>query len=141
MGFRNGAFARVFGNMESVTNKVTKGRISISQKKRGTDEYEQKFGGFVSFIGTAAANKAMKLKEMDRIRLDSVDLESVYDKEHNRTYYNFYIYDFKTQEEVDAEGESSNNGQHSGDAGGGWVDGYGNPAEIDTGDMEPQLPF
>ena len=61
----------------------------------------QDFGGFVTFIGTAAAQKAAKLKEGDRIRLGDVDVSNVYVKEKNTTYTNFKVFSFETQEEID----------------------------------------
>ena len=57
MGFRNGAFAKVW-EVTPVSDTSTKLRISISRKNKQTNEYEQDFSGFVLAIGTAAASKA-----------------------------------------------------------------------------------
>jgi len=104
MGFRNDAFATFWGEAEPVNEMVTKGRISVSRKNKQTNEYIQDFSGFVSFIGTAAAKKALKLKEKDRIKLISVDVSTHYDKAKNVTYTNYKIYDF---EMADAHGTAA----------------------------------
>ena len=70
MGFRKDAYATVW-KVEPRSNTMTTCRISISRKNKQTGEYEQDFGGFVSFIGTAAASVAARLKERDRL-LDGV---------------------------------------------------------------------
>ena len=93
MGFRKDAYATVW-QIESVSNTLTKGRISIDRKNKETDQYEQEFGGFVSFVGTACAAKAMRLKEKDRIKLGDVDVTLRYDKEKKREYTTFKIFSF-----------------------------------------------
>lgn len=94
MGFRKDAYATVW-SVEAVSDTMTKGRISISRKDRQTGQYETDFSGFVSFIGTAAAKKALGLKERDRIKLGDVDVSNRYDKERNTTFNNFKIFSFE----------------------------------------------
>lgn len=79
----------------------TKARVSISRKNKETGEYQQDFGGYISFFGTAAASKAAKLKEKDRVRLGDVDVRTFYNKEKDVTYYNFNVYSF---DDVDSSG-------------------------------------
>lgn len=100
MGFRKDAYAKVW-EVESVSDTLTKARISISRKNKQTGEYETDFGGYVSFIGTAAAKKSAVLKEKDRIKLGDVDVTNKYDKEKNTTYTNFKIFSFETQDDAD----------------------------------------
>ncbi len=102
MGFRKGSFCKVW-SVELISDTLTKCRISISRKDRNTGEYVQDFGGYITFIGSAAAQKAAKLHEGDRIRLGDVDVSNVYVKEKNVTYTNFKVFSFQTQEEIDAE--------------------------------------
>ena len=52
-------------------------------------------------IGTAAASKAARLKEGDRIKLGDVDVSTKYDKDKKVTYTNFKMFSFET------DGESS----------------------------------
>lgn len=95
MGFRKDSYATVW-SVESVSDTMTKARISISRKNRNTNEYETDFSGFVSFIGSAVATKALALKERDRIKLGDVDVSNKYDKEKNVTYTNFKIFSFES---------------------------------------------
>lgn len=107
MGFRKDSFATVW-SVEPASDTMTKARISISRKNRQTGEYENDFGGFVSFIGTAAAKKAASLKERDRIKLGDVDVTNRYDKEKNVTYTNFKIFSFEMASGTKTQQASAN---------------------------------
>jgi len=61
MGFTNGAYAKVW-EVRQVSDTLTSLRISISTKDKQTGQYEQRFGGFVSCLGTAMAAKARSLQ-------------------------------------------------------------------------------
>lgn len=107
MGFRKDSFATVW-SVEPTSDTMTKARISISRRNRQTGEYENDFGGFVSFIGTAAAKKAASLKERDRIKLGDVDVTNRYDKEKNVTYTNFKIFSFEMASGTQTQQSSAN---------------------------------
>lgn len=109
MGFRTGSFATIWGTVESISDTRAKARISISRRNRQTGEYDTDFSGFVDFIGTAAAKKAMTLKEKDRIKLGDVDVSNKYSKEKNITYVNYKVFSFETQNEMNA-GSSGSSG-------------------------------
>ena len=94
MGFRPGAYATVWA-VEPKTDTWTKVRLSVSMKDKNTGQYDQKFSGFVEFVGTATANKAKQLKERDRIRLGDIDVESRYKSETKETFYNFKCFSFE----------------------------------------------
>ena len=100
MGFRAGSFAKVW-EIDQKGERWTKLRISISKKDQETGEYKREFGGVVDVFGTAAASKAAKLKEGDRIKLVSVDLTNSYDAEKRVMYWNPIIYDFEMADEAD----------------------------------------
>lgn len=100
MGFRTGAFCKIW-SVEPVSSTMTKSRISISRKNKDTGAYDQDFGGYVAFVGTASAAKATRLKEGDRIKLGDVDVTNTYNKEKGITYTNFKVFSFETQDEVD----------------------------------------
>lgn len=100
MGFRKESFATIW-SIESVSDTLTKARISISRKNKQTGDYDTDFSGFISFVGTAAAKKAACLKEKDRIKLGDVDVTNKYDKEKEVTYTNFKVFSFETQDELD----------------------------------------
>lgn len=125
MGFRNNAYATFWGIPESVFPTLTKGRISVSRKNKDSGEYETDFSGFVNFVGTAAANKAMSLKERDRIKLENVDVSTTYDKEKNKTYTNFKVFNF---EMADGQVQTTANAELS--------------SIVDDGDVDDsQLPY
>ncbi len=139
-GFSTGSFATIF-SVERVKDTITKCNVAISHKDKNTGEYVGDFNGVVSFIGTAAASKAAKLKEKDKIRLGDVTVTSntvtnTYNGEERKVrYYNFTCFSFKTQAEVDAEREQggSQTSQHRPE-----IDvNYG----IDDGEQEAELPF
>lgn len=96
MGFRTGSFCKIW-SVEPVKSTVTRARVSISKKNKQTGQYDQDFSGFISFIGTAAASKAAKLKEGDRIKLGDIDVTNTYDKEKKITYTNFSVYTFEVE--------------------------------------------
>ena len=97
MGFRTGSYATIWGVVESISDTKTKARISISRRNKMTGEYNTDFSGFVEFIGTSAANKALTLKERDRIKLGDIDVSNKYDKEKNITYVNYNVFSFDIQ--------------------------------------------
>ena len=107
MGFREGAFATVW-QVEQKNDRWTKLRINISRKNKDTDEYEQDFSGWGDVFGTAAAAKAAKLKEKDRIKLGGVDVTNSYDKDKKVTYWNPKVFDFEM-----ADGAGGNSGGRS----------------------------
>ena len=99
MGFRSNSYCTVW-SVETVSDTLTKARISISRKNKNTGEYEQDFSAFVSFVGTAAAAKAAKLKEKDRIKLGDVDVSNRYDKEKQREFTTFKVFSFEKEDDA-----------------------------------------
>lgn len=127
MGFRTGAYAKVW-DVKPVSDTGTKIRMSVSRKNKQTGEYEQDFSGFVMAIGTAAAGKAARLREGDRIKLGDVDVSTKYDKEKKITYTNFKLFSFEVED-----------GGSSGSPGGGNT--CPQP-EVDSGQVDDsRLPF
>lgn len=99
MGFRTGSFAKIW-EVVPKGDASTQLRLSISRKNKQTGEYEQDFSGFVMAIGSAAAQKAAKLKEGDRIKLGDVDVTTKYDKEKKVTYTNYKLFSFELDGEA-----------------------------------------
>ena len=98
MGFRNNAFATVW-SVEPGKGNFTKVRLSVRRKNKD-GQYEQDFAGFCTFIGQAHA-KAARLKEKDRIKLGDVDVSNSYDKEKQKEYINFKVFDFEMADTAD----------------------------------------
>lgn len=94
MGFRKDSFATVW-ETQSISPTLTKARVSINRKDKQTDSYVQDFGGYITFVGTACAAKAARLKERDRIKLGDVDVSNRYDKQKNTTYTDFKVFNFE----------------------------------------------
>ncbi len=89
MGFRSNTYAKVWeikdnGNYADV-------RIGISRKNRQTEQYEQDFGGYVRFIGSAYEG-VKKVGQGGTVRLGEVDVTNSYDKEKKVTYTNFKVF-------------------------------------------------
>lgn len=63
MGFRNGAYATVWGVEPGKTDRYQQVRLSTSRKNKKTGQFEQDFSGFCRFIGNAneAANKLVSM--------------------------------------------------------------------------------
>ena len=114
MGFKTNGYCTIW-EVTPVSDMVTKARVSTSRKNRKTGEYETDFSGFVSFVGTAAAQKAARLKERDRIRLGDIDVTSRYDKGRKETFINFNIFSFDMADDV--KGGSKPESQHTVDDG------------------------
>lgn len=99
MGFRNGAYAKVW-EVKDGNGNYKDARLSISRKRKDTGEYETEWSGYVRLIGEAK-NKADSMT-LDRIRIESCDVTNWYNKEKGTTYTNYAIFDFE-----DAAWESS----------------------------------
>lgn len=102
MGFRNGAYAKVWDEPSIVSDSMTKLRVSISRKNKTTGEYETDFSGFIVCIGTACAKKAANLAAGCRIKLGDVDVSTRYDKEKQKEFVSYKVFTFDT----DGESES-----------------------------------
>ena len=105
MGFRQGSFGTCWA-VEPGKGNFMNVRLSISRKNKDTGEYEDEFSGFCMFIGAAKA-KAEKLKERDRIKLGDVDVTRRYDKEKQREYYTFKVFDFEMADDSNRGGQSA----------------------------------
>lgn len=126
MSFRNNAYATVW-EVTPKTATITSARISTSRKDKETDKYETDFSGFVSFLGTAAASKALSLKKEDRIKLLDVAVTSEYNKEQNKTYTNFKVFDFELATKGNSTQAPKTNSTEK---------------EVDSGEVEAEdLPF
>ena len=116
MGFRTGAFARIW-EVKPFSDTSVKLRLSVSRKNKQTGEYEQDFSGYVNAVGTAAAKKAACLKEGDRIKLGDVDVTTKYDGEKKVTYTNFKLFSFELDGDSPATKSNNTEPQPSVDSG------------------------
>ena len=93
MGFRNGAYAKVWEIKPHPSGKSTSVRLSVSRKV-GDGQYEEDFSGYAAFIATAN-DRAATLKTGDRIKLGDVDVSSKYNPEKRERYFNFKVFTFE----------------------------------------------
>lgn len=101
MGFRNGAYAKVW-SVEEKSPTMAKVNISVSKKNKQTGEYETEFSGFVDFVGTMNSAKAMKLSRGDRVKLGDVDVVTVRDEKRGAYFTNYKVFSFEPQDGSDS---------------------------------------
>ena len=94
MGFRVGNYLSVWSTEPSKSGNTTRVRLSSSRKNKMTGEYEQDFSGFCTFIGKAH-EAAKSLKAKDRIRILECDVGTTYNKEQQKEYVNYKVFDFE----------------------------------------------
>lgn len=129
MGFRQNGFCSVWSTEVSKSGNTTRVRLSSSRKNKMTDQYEQDFSGFCTFIGKAH-EMAKNLQPKDRIKILECDVGTSYDKEKQKEYVNYKVFDFEM-----ADGSTPGGGK----SGGGKKPAFEVDAgEPDTGD---DLPF
>jgi len=93
MGFRTGAYAKVWEVKPNPSGRSTSVRLSVS-RKASEGHYEEDFSGFASFIATAN-DRAAGLKAGDRIKLGDVEVSSRYDREKGERFFNFKVFSFE----------------------------------------------
>lgn len=107
MGFRNGAYARVW-DVKTVSDTITNVKLSISRKNKKTDEYIQDFSGFVDFLGSANAQKALNLRRGDTIKLGDTDVSTSYKKETKQSFTQFKVFSFENVDNSNKPAEAHN---------------------------------
>lgn len=96
MGFRQGAYAKVWSTEDK--GNYSTGKVSISRKNKETNRYDVEFiDNFVRFVGSAhTAVKDLAIGDKGvTIRITSCDVTNRYDAEKKRTYTNFVIFGFE----------------------------------------------
>lgn len=98
MGFKNGAFAKVWSVEPGESGKYVKARISIS-RKNPEGGYNQEFSGFVTLVGEANNAARKSLNAGDRIKIGGTDVTTRYDKNTQKEYINYLVFSY--EKEVD----------------------------------------
>lgn len=106
MGFRNDGYATVWEVRPGKSKRSTLVRVSTSRKERGSDEWETDFTGWIKFLGNAG-EKALSLKQKDRIITKRVEVQTRYDKEAGKEWIDYIVWDFGFPE--DKEKKTLNN--------------------------------
>lgn len=118
MGLRAGAYATVWSVEQSkFSDKVMQVQLSVSRKNKQTDEYEQEFSGFVSFIGQAASDAKTYLAKGSRIKLVDVDVTNTYNKEKKETKWAAKCFKFERMDGNKSSNTSNDDYPFEGDTG------------------------
>lgn len=128
MAFANDSYATVW-EVEPVKDTITKVKITTRTKKsKDSVEFETDFTGYVSFVGTANAHKALSLHERDKIKLLKVAMKNKYDKDKKVMYWNPLVYEFELSDSATRAAKSE--------------DPTCPQPTVDEGEVEdPRLPF
>lgn len=130
MSFRKGARATCW-SVQPISDTMTKVNLSTDGKTRdGT--YEKDFSGFVAFIGTANAKRALGLKSKDHIILGDCEVKMTYGEDKKPKYTNYNVFSFEMAEGKGGSGSNSGSSSYQKNADEG-ID--HNPVE------ESRLPF
>lgn len=96
---------------EKNDQKYTDVQLSTSVKKKGSKEYTTDFSDNARLIGDAH-EKASELEANDRIKILNCGVSNYYNKEKDRKFYTFCIFDFefennqkKEKHETEQKGE------------------------------------
>ena len=96
MGFRTGAYAKVWKTEDKGNYSVVE--LSTSKKNKQTGKYETDFNGkFVRFIGQAHTD-IKKYGDGIKIKLGDVEVTNSYNKETKISYTNFLVFSFEAEE-------------------------------------------
>ena len=96
MGFRTGAYAKVWKTEDKGNYSVVE--LSTSKKNKQTGKYETDFNGkFVRFIGKAHTD-IKKYGDGIKIKLGDVEVTNSYNKETKVSYTNFLVFSFEAEE-------------------------------------------
>jgi hypothetical protein len=110
MGFRNGAYAKIWEVKPNSSGKSTSVRLSVSRKV-ADGQYEEDFSGYVSFIATANA-LAAKLRKGDRIKLGDTDVSSKYNAEKRERLFSFKVFSFENADAAKAKNSAPDEPQN-----------------------------
>lgn len=105
MSYRKGARCTVW-SVQPVSDTLTKVNLSSDGKTRDGN-YEKDFSGFVGFIGTANAKKALGLKAKDHIILGDCEVKMTYGEDKKPKYTNYNVFSFEMAESKGGSGGSS----------------------------------
>lgn len=116
--FQNDTYAKVWKiyPKEKAEQRYTDIQISTSKKVKGKKgEYLTDFSDNARLIGKGQ-EKAADLEANDRIKITSCGVSNYYNKEKNKKYYTFCIFDF------DFENKTKKEKQEAEENGDEWVD-------------------
>lgn len=94
MGFKRNCYAKVWDIYPPKEGKKTcRVRLSVSKKNKNGDGYITDFSDYCTFIGSAFTYATTKLMKGDRIKLTEIDVSSTYNKEKDKQYIDFKVFE------------------------------------------------
>lgn len=107
MGFRKDAYAKIWKINKPEGKKFAEVELSISKKNKDSGQYETTFSSkFVRFVGTAYG-QIDTIKEGDRIKISSCDVESWFNKETGKGGFTFVVFGFEAADGGTSGGNAS----------------------------------
>lgn len=93
MGFRQGAYAKIWKIEDKGNYHVA--QMSISRKNKDTGVYDTEWqNNFVRLVGTA--HQQIATMDISRnVKIGSCDVTNKYDKDKNITYTNYVVFNFE----------------------------------------------
>lgn len=93
MGFRQGAYAKIWKIEDKGNYHVA--QMSISRKNKDTGVYDTEWqNNFVRLVGTA--HQQIATMDISRnVKIGSCDVTNKYDKDKNTTYTNYVVFNFE----------------------------------------------
>ena len=92
--FSNGSYAKLWEVKPEEGKNYTEARISTSVKDKQTGNYRQDFGAYVRMVGDAHT-KVSNMNEGDRFKIIKCGVSNNFDKDKQRTYVNYVIFDIE----------------------------------------------
>jgi hypothetical protein len=106
MGFRQGAYAKIWEVDDETGYKYATCQMSVSRKDKDSGEYKTEFqDGYVRLIGNAYDAIEEYLEENDiperglSVKISSCDVTNNYDKKKEKLYVNYAVFGMKIADE------------------------------------------
>lgn len=106
MGFRQGAYAKIWEVDDETGHKYATCQMSVSRKDKDSGEYKTEFqDGYVRLIGNAYDAIEEYLEENDipekglSVKISSCDVTNNYDKKKKKLFVNYAVFGMKIADE------------------------------------------
>lgn len=110
MGLKNGAKLSIWEVKKC--GKYTDIQASTRKKNNQTGEWETDFSGYIRLVGNANTKATDfpdgKLQNPIKIEVGGFEVTQKYSKEHKKTFTNFVMYDFETEDAQPAQPKATN---------------------------------
>lgn len=112
MGLKNGAKLSIWEVKKC--GKYTDIQASTRKKNNQTGEWETDFSGYIRLVGNANTKATDfsegKLQNPIKIEVGGFEVTQKYSKEHQKTFTNFVMYDFETEDAQPAQPKPADDG-------------------------------